>query len=427
MPKSQTPKEALAVEWWPVDRPAPYAANPRVISDAAVQKVALSIEEYGWRQPIVVDEAGVIIAGHTRLRAAQKLGRDEVPVHVAAGLSAAQVKGLRLMDNRSAEESGWDDSLLVSELDQLLALDFDLAYAGFEEDLGELLASGDAIGLAGHGADDADELPEVEAFPVSRAGDLWVCGPHRVLCGNATVDDDVAALLGSDTAAICFTDPPFNVAIGKDSNPRHRQRRGLVNDDLPATDFAAFLERLAQLLAERVAGDVYCFMGASEWPALDGAMRAAGLHHSATIIWVKDAFVLGRSKYHRRYEPIWYGWRASATSSYVAGRDQDDVWEFARPRKSEEHPTMKPVPLVRRAIVNSSGEGDLVFDPFLGSGTTMVACDHTNRACRGIDIDPAYVDVAVRRWQQLSGGHARLHGDGRTLEEIAAERQAERE
>jgi DNA modification methylase len=427
VPKSPPAKEALAVEWWPVDRPIPYEGNPRVISEAAVEKVALSISEYGWRQPIVVDEADVIIAGHTRLRAAQKLGLETVPVHVATGLTQAQVKGLRLMDNRAAEESGWDDSLLVAELDELLALDFDLAYAGFEEDLGELFASGEALGLAGHGADDGDELPAAEAFPVSRPGDLWVCGPHRVLCGNATVAEDVATLLGSETAAMCVTDPPFNVAIGKDSNPKHRQRRGLVNDDLPATDFAQFLERLAQLLAERVAGDVYCFRGASEWPALDGAMRAAGLHHSATIIWVKDAFVLGRSKYHRRYEPIWYGWRASATSSYAAGRDQDDVWEFARPRKSEEHPTMKPVPLVRRAIVNSSGEGDLVFDPFLGSGTTMVACDHTNRACRGIDIDPAYVDVAVRRWQQLSGEHARLHGDGRTFEVVAAERQAERE
>jgi hypothetical protein len=283
------------------------------------------------------------------------------------------------MDNRSAEESGWDDSLLVAELDELLAMDFDLVYAGFEQELGEVLASGEVLGRSGHGVDDAEEVPEAAEFPVSRAGDLWVCGPHRVLCGTATVDDDVATLLGSETPAMCFTDPPFNVAIGKDSNPRHRQRRGLVNDDLPETDFAAFLERLA----ERVEGDVYCVMGASEWPALDGAMRAAGLHHSATIIWVKDAFVLGRSKYHRRYEPIWYGWRASATSSYAAGRDQDDVWEFARPRKSEEHPTMKPVPLVRRAIVNSSAESDLVFDPFLGSGTTMIACDHTGRACRG--------------------------------------------
>jgi DNA modification methylase len=184
---------------------------------------------------------------------------------------------------------------------------------------------------------------------------------------------------------------------------------------------------LAHLLAERVAGDVYCFMGASEWPALDGAMRAAGLHHSATIIWVKDAFVLGRSKYHRRYEPIWYGWRASATSSYCAGRDQDDVWEFARPRKSEEHPTMKPVALVRRAIGNSSAEGDIVFDPFLGSGTTLVACDHTSRGCRGIDIDPTYVDVAVRRWERQSGAEAVLEATGASFAEVAAERQAERE
>ena len=426
MPDSQTASEALHVEWWPIARPIAYEGNPRVISEAAVEKVALSISQYGWRQPIVVDEAGVIIAGHTRLRAAQKLGRETVPVHIAHGLSLAQVKGLRLMDNRSAEESGWDDSLLVAELDELLAADFDLAYAGFEEELDEVLGSGDALGLSGHGADDGDEVPDVEQFPISRAGDLWLCGPHRVLCGNATVDEDVARLLGSDLAAMCVTDPPFNVAIGKDSNPRHRQRRGLVNDDLPATDFAQFLERLAQLLAVTVSGDLYCFMGASEWPALDSAMRGAGLHHSATIIWVKDAFVLGRSKYHRRYEPIWYGWRASATSSYCAGRDQDDVWEFARPRKSEEHPTMKPVSLVRRAITNSSKEDALIFDPFLGSGTTLVACDHTGRICRGIDIDPAYVDVAVRRWQRQSGGEATLEGHGKTFAEVAAEREAQR-
>ena len=426
MPTSPSTKEALAVEWWSVDRPVPYEGNPRVISDAAVEKVALSIGEYGWRQPIVVDEAGVIVAGHTRLLAAKKLGCETVPVHVASGLTPVQVKGLRLMDNRSAEESGWDDSLLVSELDELLAMDFDLVYAGFEEELGEVLASGDALGLTGHGADDGDDLPVAAEFPVSRAGDLWVCGPHRVLCGNATSAEDVARLLGSETPAMCVTDPPFNVAIGKDSNPKHRQRRGLVNDDLPATDFAAFLERLAQLLAERVAGDVYCFMGASEWPALDGAMRDAGMHHSATIIWVKDAFVLGRSKYHRRYEPIWYGWRASATSSYCAGRDQDDVWEFARPRKSEEHPTMKPVALVRRAIANSSAEGDLIFDPFLGSGTTLVAADSLGRACRAIEIDPTYVDVAVRRWERATGAEALLDGSGETFAQVAAAREVAR-
>jgi len=426
MPKPSRTKEALAVEWWPTDRPVPYAANPRVISDAAVEKVARSIGEYGWRQPIVVDEGGVVIAGHTRLRAAQKLGLETVPVHVATGLTPAQVKGLRLMDNRAAEESGWDDSLLVAELDELLALDFDLAYAGFEEDLDEVLASGDALGLAGHGADDGDEVPAAEAFPVSRLGDLWICGKHRVLCGNATLPDDVALLLGDEAAAMCFTDPPFNVAIGLDSNPRHRQRRGLVNDDLPDEDFAEFLARVAGLLAAAVTGDVYCVMGAAEWPALDRAMRAAGLHRSATIIWVKDSFVLGRSKYHRRYEPIWYGWRASATSSYAAGRDQDDVWEFARPKRSEEHPTMKPVPLVRRAIVNSSGEGDIVLDPFLGSGTTLIACDHARRACRGIEIDCAYVDVAVRRWQRLTGAEAVLEAGGETFEEVARRRAEQR-
>lgn len=426
MPKPSRSSEALSIEWWPTSKPVPYEANPRVISEAAVEKVALSIGEYGWRQPIVVDEAGVVIAGHTRLRAAQKLGRKTVPVHVARGLTVAQVKGLRLMDNRSSEESGWDDGLLVAELDELLALDFDLTYAGFEEDLEEVLASGDALGLAGHGADDADEVPAVEAFPVSRLGDLWICGPHRVLCGNATLPDDVAHLLGDEAAAMCFTDPPFNVAIGLDSNPRHRQRRGLVNDDLPDEDFAEFLARVAALLAAAVTGDLYCVMGAAEWPALDRAMRAAGLHRSATIIWVKDSFVLGRSKYHRRYEPIWYGWRESAISSYGAGRDQDDVWEFARPKRSEEHPTMKPVPLVRRAIVNSSAEGDIVLDPFLGSGTTLIACDHTRRACRGIDIDPTYVDVAVRRWQRLAGAEAVLEAGGETFEEVARRRAEQR-
>lgn len=231
-------------------------------------------------------------------------------------------------------------------------------------------------------------------------------------------------LTGGDRARMVFTDPPWNVAIGQDSNPRHRQRRGLENDDVPQSDFDAFLERAAASIARVVTGDVFVVMSSSQWPVIDVAMRAAGLHWSGTLVWVKDTFVLGRSNFHRRFEPIWYGWRQDGKSSFRGRRDLDDVWEFPRPRASEEHPTMKPVALVRKAVESSSLRGDSVLDLFGGSGSTLIACEHSGRRSLTMEIDPRYCDVIVRRWQELTGEEATLEADGRPFAEWAAERGA---
>lgn len=246
--------------------------------------------------------------------------------------------------------------------------------------------------------------PDAPAKPhraATRAGDVWQLGAHRLLCGDATDLASYAAALDNRRPRMVFTDPPWNVAIGK-GDPK----RQLANDDLPAAQFADFLGRAIAAIADVVDGDVYCVMSAKEWPAVCVGMSAAGLQWSSTVIWVKDQFVLGRGNYHRRSEPIWYGWRAGQRSSFCGARDQDDVWEVARPKASEQHPTMKPVELVARALLNSSKKGDVVLDPFGGAGSMILAAEQTGRRGCSIELDPGYCDVIVERWQQLTGKKA---------------------
>jgi DNA modification methylase len=251
---------------------------------------------------------------------------------------------------------------------------YDLGLLGFDqEELARLLDPEIKDGLT-----DPDEVPEPSDETITRPGDLWVLGDHRLFCGDSTRSDDVQRLLSGAKAAMLFTDPPWNVAIGQDANPKHRQRAGLKNDNLSDGEFEAFLDGFIGAVKNAVVGDVYCVLGAAEWPRLDAALRRHGYHWSATLIWVKDTFVLGRSKYHRRYEPIWYGWHADGKSSFTGRRDLDDVWEVPRPKRSEEHPTMKPVELVRRAIAQSSQSGQVVLDVFGGSGTTLIAASRRN-------------------------------------------------
>ena len=241
--------------------------------------------------------------------------------------------------------------------------------------------------------DKADEL--LKKWKV-KTGDLWEIGEHRLLCGDSTDPESYDRLLDRQIT-MTFTDPPWNVAIGKDSNPKHRQREGLENDDMNDTSFTEFLSAFISALEPHLLGDLYCVLGNEQMPRLDMELRDAGFHWSAIIIWVKDIFVLGRSNYHRRYEPIWYGWPNKSKSSFCGGRSLDDVWEVIRPKRSEEHPTMKPVELVETAIKNSSKAGDIVCDPFSGSGTTLVACERLHRKGRAIEIAPKYVAVALQR------------------------------
>jgi DNA modification methylase len=390
----------VKIELRPIDRIKPYDGNPRQ-NDRAVDAVAASIREFGFRQPIVVDRADVIIVGHTRYRGAQKLGLKKVPVHVAKDLSEAQARAYRLADNATNELAGWDYDLLPIELAGLQEANFDLGLLGFDaQELARLLSADVKQGLT-----DPDEIPAPGAA-VTCPGDLWVLGDHRLLCGDATNATHVATLMGDERARMMFTDPPWNVAIGSDANPRHRQRPGLANDDLPPEQFALFLSAFIGAAKDHVDGDVYCVLGASEWPTLDAALRSHGFHWSATIIWAKDAFVLGRSKYHRRYEPVWYGWHEKGTSSFNDRRDLDDVWEIPRPRRSDEHPTMKPVQLPLRAMANSSVAGDVVLDLFGGLGSTLIAAEQTGRRAYLMELEPTYCDGIVQRWEQFTGGKA---------------------
>jgi DNA modification methylase len=329
--------------------------------------------------------------------AAKQLGLKEVPCIQRGDLTEGQIRGLRIADNKVAE-SGWDVDALSAELDFLDDMDFDLELTGFDLDeiedyiLPEQSEEQDAEPQMSR----AEELNEEWGV---KSGDLWLIGEHRLLCGDCTDKAVVERVMGGEKASMMFTDPPWNVAIGKDSNPRHRQRDGLENDDMTSEEYSTFVSTFVSTFAENVDGDVYCVLGASEWPRLDLHMRERGFHWSATIIWVKDIFVLGRSKYHRRYEPIWYGWHSTCKSSFNGARYLDDVWEMKRPKRSEEHPTMKPIELVEMAITNSSVIDDTIFDPFLGSGTTMVAAENLGRICYGMEISPDYCAVVLQRMQ----------------------------
>ena len=382
-----------------VDELIPYENNPRK-NDDAVKCVKASIEQFGFKVPIVIDAQGVIVAGHTRLKAAKELGMKEVPCIVADDLTDEQVRAYRLADNKTAEMAEWDIELLDTELLDLEA-NFDMTEFGFE------IEPPPAVEIEDDGFDADAAMEEIDE-PITKRGDIWNLGKHRLMCGDSTNPRDIDTLFSGKVARMCITDPPWNVAIGLDSNPRHRQRDGLVNDNMTSADFAKFLDMFVAAVSPHLDGDMYCCLGASEWPTLDKALRGNGYHWSGTIIWVKDAFVLGRSNYHRRYEPLWYGWKDGKTSSYNGERNLDDVWEFKRPRVSKEHPTMKPIELWAEGIKNSSKPNDVIVDPFGGSGTAIIAAEQLGRSAYSMEIDPKYCDVIIKRWESLTGQKAVL-------------------
>jgi DNA modification methylase len=403
----------------PLEQLIPYARNPRK-NAAAVATVAASLKEFGWRQPIVVDEAMVILAGHTRLEAARQLGLPTVPVHIARGLTPAQAKAYRLMDNRSSENAEWDEALLGLELGDLQGDGFDLGLTGFDDtELNRLLA---ALGEEDDAREDEDEVPETPADPISRPGDLWLLGPHRLLCGDATVVTDVERVLDGRKANLCFCDPPYNVdyAGGAGADKAGKGRR--IRNDALGEGFGEFLYDACVLINAHTHGAVYICMSSSELHTLQAAFKAAGGHWSTFVIWAKDRFTLGRSDYQRQYEPILYGWPEGVKRRWCGARDQGDVWLINRPSKNDLHPTMKPVALVERALRNSSRVGDLVFDPFGGSGTTLIAAETAERTAALLELDPKYADVIVERWQRFTGKSALLEGSGESFAALQAER-----
>lgn len=418
---SQSPKttDPLQVELWPIDRLLPYAANARIHPDEQVAQIAGSIAEFGFNVPCLVDDRGVLIAGHGRIVAAKRLGLQQVPVIRLGHLTDAQARAFRLADNRIALNAGWDEELLAAELERLKEDGSDLNWLGFAEDeLDRLL---DGLGQGG-GNEEEDEVPEPPVQAVTRPGDLWLLGKHRLLCGDATSVSDLAHLMDGERAAMCFTDSPYNVdyAGGPDAARRGAERR-ILNDAL-GSDFERFLFEACSRMIAHTDGAIYMCMSSSELHTLQRAFVEAGGHWSTFIIWAKDRFTLGRADYQRQYEVILYGWPEGRGHHWCGDRDQGDVWFIDRPSHNDLHPTMKPVALVERAIRNSSPRRALVLDCFGGSGTTLIACCNADRQARLLELDPKYCDVIVRRWQDHTREAARLASTGQSFDEAGGTR-----
>ena len=377
----------------------PYEKNPRK-NDEAVKYVAESIKQFGFKVPIVIDKDGIIVAGHTRYKAAKKLNLKEIPCIVADDLSDEQIKAFRLADNKVAEKAEWDFELLSDELDDLF--NFDMTVFGFEEEAEE-----ETVEVV---EDDYEIAPPEE--PKAKRGDIYKLGNHRLMCGDSTSVDDVGLLMAEEKASMGFTDPPWNVNYGavKEGNAQGYRPRTILNDFMGTEDFKEFMNKAFASLnfAMKDGAMTYVVMSAQEWGNMMLTLAQNNYHWSSTIIWNKDSLVLSRKDYHTKYEPIWYGWKEGTRLCPLEDRKQSDVWDIPRPKKSEEHPTMKPVELVARAITNSSKKGDIVIDLFGGSGTTLIASEQTDRCCRMMELDPKYVDVIVNRWEQLTGKKAEL-------------------
>ena len=403
----------LEIVFWPIERLIPSVRNARRHSDTQVAQIAGSIREFGFNNPVLVAPDGGVIAGHGRVLAARQLGLAEVPVVILAHLTENQKRAFMLADNQLALNATWDAEQLRLELEALAEQNFDLGLIGFsEEELAEVLAQEQPASAA-----DPDEVPEVQQDPVSRTGDLWILGNHRVLCGDGTRKQDLDLLLEGTRCHMSFSDLPYNVSyVGKGA-----RKMTLTNDDL-GSDFGAFLAAACRAMLAVVEGAVYICMSSGELHHLHTAFCDAGGHWSTYVIWAKNVFTLGRSDYQRQYEPILYGWREGNRHHWCGDRTQGDVWEAAKPLRNDLHPTMKPVELVERAVRNSSRKGDIVLDGFGGAGSTLIACQNLNRRARVIEIDPQYVDVIVRRWQQFSGGNAHLEANGISFDETADQR-----
>ena len=407
---------AEKIEPWPIERLVPYARNARTHSPEQVAQIAASIAEFGFVAPCLVGSDGVLVAGHGRLAAARQLGLNTVPVVVLDHLTPTQRRALVITDNQLALRAGWDEELLRLELADLQLADFDLSITGFDADeLLDLLAPDETTT---DGQTDDDAAPPVPDEPISQPGDLWLLGPHRLLCGDATCNADYQRLLGDERVALIWQDPPYNVDYANSAKDKLRGKdRPILNDNLGA-GFGQFLVDALTPALSRCDGAVYIAMSSSELDTLQSAFRAAGGHWSTFIIWAKHTFTLGRADYQRQYEPILYGWPEGAKRHWCGDRNQGDVWQIKKPARNDLHPTTKPVELVERALRNSSRPGDSVLDAFGGSGTTLIAAEKTGRRARLMELDPKYVDVVIRRWQDWSGQQAVRERDGVAFDDI---------
>ena len=400
--------ESLVIEQVPIDLLRPDPANPRNISRSELDALTRSLREFGFVQPILALRDGTVIGGHQRLLVARRLGMKFVPV-IWLDVSAEQGRLLGLALNRISGE--WDEPLLARLLAELKDLPgIDLTLSGFGEDEIQDVLRGLEVQERRERPEAFDlemALGKATREPLTKPGDVWQLGHHRVLCGDATKVEDVTRVLAGARSAMCFTDPPYNVDLGNHGGQAPgARRRTMVNDALDPGAWEAFVRSWARVLVASVDGALYICMSSKEWPTMSRVLAEEGGHWSDTIIWAKDHFVVGRADYQRGYEPLWFGWREGARHFWCGDRDQSDVWQIARPAQAPLGPVMKPLELVERAIENSSRPGELVLDVFLGSGTTLIAAERTGRVCAAIELDPHYVDVAVARWEAFTGSVA---------------------
>lgn len=427
----------MKIQLWTVDKVTPYKKNPRRNEDA-VEKVAASLKEFGWKQPIVVDKDGVIIVGHTRLLAALRLGMREVPVLVATDLSPAQVKAYRLADNRVHEESEWDEELLALELGDLAKLGFDLTATGFDADELSALLEQEKGGLLPDAEEDA--VPATPSKVASYPGEVIALGKHRLICGDSTDPFVIEKLFAGAKADAVFTDPPYNVDYEGTAGK-------IKNDNMEDSKFRGFLLRAYSVMFRvvKAGGAVYVCHADTEGLNFRSAFIEAGFKLSGCLIWCKDAMVLGRSDYQWQHEPVLYGWKPEAPHKWYGDRKSTTIAEFMleapltkvedgvyrlrlgdqwfqirgekitieelqttvvrvpRPKRNDDHPTMKPVALIEKMLRNSTKKGDLVFDPFGGSGSTLITAEKLGRTAYLCELEPKFCDVIAMRWEQATG------------------------
>jgi len=391
-----------------VDDLIPYARNSRTHSDAQVAQIAASVREFGWTNPVLVDGENGIIAGHGRILAARKLGMDEVPCIELSGLSDTQRRAYIIADNKLALNAGWDDELLAIEFAELADAGFDNLLTGFTQDEIDALTPEQLP----EGLTDEDAVPELQAEPVSKLGDVWVLGKHRVMCGDSTSIEALEQLCGGQLVDMWLTDPPYNVAY----EGKTKDALTIKNDSMADDQFRQFL-RDSYVAADAVMkpGAVFYIWHADlEGYNFRGAAQDAGWKVRQCLIWKKSTMVMGRQDYHWKHEPCLYGWKDGAGHLWAADRKQTTILEFDKPSRNGEHPTMKPVALFEYQMLNNTKGGDIVLDSFGGSGTTLLAAEKNGRYARLMELDPKYVDVIVRRWCEFTGKQATHAATGAT-------------
>lgn len=377
-----------------IDKLVPYARNARTHSKEQILQLRASLREFGFVNPVIVDKDLNIIAGHGRIMAAKEEGITEIPCVFAEHLTEAQKRAYIIADNRLALNAGWDTEMLSVEIAELQGSDFDIALLGFDDaELNKLLG-----GMEDIKDDDFDVESELQKPAISKPGDLWLLGKHRLVCGDSTKSGTFALLMDGKRANLCVTDPPYNVNYEGSAGK-------IKNDNMAGDKFYQFLLEAFINIEKNMADDasIYVFHADTEGFNFRKAFSDAGFYLSGCCIWKKDSLVLGRSPYQWQHEPVLFGWKKKGRHQWYTGRKETTIWNFDKPKRNGDHPTMKPIPLLAYPILNSSMSNTIILDPFGGSGSTLIACEQSERICYTVELDEKFCDVIVKRYIEQVG------------------------